>query len=125
MKLIIGGKSQGKLEFVLKNFDVPLNEVVRSDQGSIDMLYRSRVVDQVHLLIRQMTKEEECIESINKIIERNPDVIFICDEIGYGIVPVNEEERKYRERVGRTMCTVAKEADEVIRVICGIGQKLK
>ena len=34
-------------------------------------------------------------------------------------------EREYREQTGRILIELAKEAEEVIRVICGIGQKIK
>lgn len=53
------------------------------------------------------------------------DCIIICDEVGNGIVPASPAEREYRERVGRILITLAQKAEEVERVICGIGQKLK
>ena len=51
--------------------------------------------------------------------------MIISDEIGNGIVPVDAFERDYRERTGRMLITLASQADEVVRVICGIGQKIK
>ena len=53
------------------------------------------------------------------------DFIIICDEIGNGIVPIDPFEREYRERVGRILVQLAKRAEEVERIICGIGQKIK
>ena len=50
---------------------------------------------------------------------------MISDEIGNGIVPMDAFEREYREQTGRILIELAKEAEEVIRVICGIGQKIK
>jgi adenosyl cobinamide kinase/adenosyl cobinamide phosphate guanylyltransferase len=35
------------------------------------------------------------------------------------------EERIYRERTGRILEQLAAQADEVVRVVCGIGQKIK
>ena len=60
-----------------------------------------------------------------RYIEENPDCILICDEIGNGIVPVDAFERRYREQVGRILIEVAKRADRVERVICGLGQRIK
>ena len=54
-----------------------------------------------------------------------PDCILICDEIGNGIVPMEAEERTYRECTGRILEGLAAQADEVVRVVCGIGQKIK
>ena len=38
---------------------------------------------------------------------------------------MNEKEREYRERVRRLLIELAKEADVVERVMCGIGQRIK
>lgn len=61
----------------------------------------------------------------HSLIKNNPDIIFICDEVGNGIVPIEKSERDYRECVGRVLCVLAKEADRVERVHCGIGQVIK
>ena len=58
-------------------------------------------------------------------VETHPGCIIISDEIGNGIVPVNSFEREYRERTGRILVELAGRAEEVVRVICGIGQKIK
>lgn len=34
-------------------------------------------------------------------------------------------EREYRERLGRFLIEVAKRADRVERIMCGIGQRIK
>ena len=39
--------------------------------------------------------------------------------------PLDAFEREYREQTGRAEILLAKKADEVVRVICGIGQKIK
>lgn len=68
---------------------------------------------------------ENALRYIRSLIRDNPDVILICDEVGGGIVPVDKEERDYRECVGRVLCELAKEAESVERVYCGIGQTIK
>ena len=50
---------------------------------------------------------------------------MICDEVGCGVVPVEKEEREYREQVGRMQIVLAKASESVERVICGIAQKIK
>ena len=39
-----------------------------------------------------------------ELIRKNPEVILVSDEVGYGVVPVDAFQRAYREAVGRT-CT--------------------
>lgn len=62
---------------------------------------------------------------INALMEENPNRILVTDEIGYGIVPVDVFERRYREEAGRICCQAAREAAQVWRVCCGLGQRIK
>ena len=52
------------------------------------------------------------------------DVVTIT-EIGSGMVPVDAEERAFRENAGRFSVLLAERADEVYRVVCGIPTRLK
>ncbi len=110
MELYIGGYKQGKLKYVLTKYPNAEN----------------RVCNDLHLWIREMLQEGQDAElEVIRYIEENPDCILICDEIGNGIVPVDAFERRYREQVGRILIEVAKRADRVERVICGLGQRIK
>ena len=51
--------------------------------------------------------------------------VVTCAEVGSGIVPIDREERVYRERVGRLSCELAARADAVVRMVCGIPTVLK
>lgn len=51
--------------------------------------------------------------------------IVLCDEIGYGVVPLDPFERAWREATGRLCCAIAEKADLVVRVIAGIPQVIK
>ena len=68
---------------------------------------------------------EKAFEAVGRILEGNPQVIILCDEIGCGIVPMEKEEREYRELVGRIMGMVVSRAQRVERLVCGIPQVLK
>ncbi len=59
------------------------------------------------------------------MIKENRKAVIISNEIGYGIVPIDKFERRYRELTGRICCEIAKESKEVHRVICGIGTIIK
>ena len=74
---------------------------------------------------RKMEQGSDTNALLEQFLKENPDCILICDEIGNGIVPMEEKERAYREQVGRLQCFAAKEAESVERVICGIAQKIK
>ena len=51
--------------------------------------------------------------------------VVIASEIGGGVVPVDPEERAVREAAGRLACLLARRADTVVRVVCGLPQVLK
>ena len=60
-----------------------------------------------------------------QLLLEHPDCIIISDEIGNGIVPMEHEEREYRELTGRLLCELANKADRVERIVCGIGERIK
>lgn len=129
MNLIIGGCSQGKLNYALKMnksavcavWDGELPPDSDTDKGA-DII----IVDHFHQWIKECMKNGGCPEKeVREFIKKYPDCIIISDEIGNGIVPADAFEREYRERTGRILVELADKALEVVRVICGIGQKIK
>lgn len=52
-------------------------------------------------------------------------VIVVTNEVGLGVVPDNALARKYRDLVGTCNQLIAKRADEVVLVSCGIPLRLK
>lgn len=49
----------------------------------------------------------------------------VCCEVGMGVVPLDATDRAWRELVGRTCCELAKHADKVVRMVCGIPVVIK
>lgn len=132
MQLIIGGYAQGKLAYALKQvngdsyrvFDGKLPE--REQFKEIAAQGTIMILDHFHLWIReQILHGEKPEEKLTELMKSKQRLIVISDEIGNGIVPVDAFEREYRERTGRILVELASQADEVVRVICGIGQKIK
>ena len=61
-----------------------------------------------------------------ELIERlAAKAIVTCSEVGAGIVPLDAQERAWREAVGRMSCELASQADAVVRMVCGIPVMLK
>lgn len=127
MELYIGGYAQGKLSYVLKQTGITADRVV--DAAAVFEgcgKAQAGIINHFHLLVRKLLKEGGDPEDmLEKMIQQNPKLIIICDEVGNGIVPVDAEEREYRERLGRILCGLAEKAEKVERVICGIGQRIK
>lgn len=129
MVLVTGGAFAGKLEYCQREFHIPGSEIADGADCKIEDLTSKPLVNHFHLLIRRMTENGMNITDItNKIelvLEKNPDIIIIADELGCGIVPMEKKNRIYREMTGRVCCVLAKEAKTVHRVTCGIGMIIK
>lgn len=127
MKLIIGGYAQGKLNYVLKRYR--LEDYIVFDGGlpaDIEDHGKIMILNHFHHWVKERIRNGGSPETeIAALTERFPDCIIVSDEIGNGIVPIDRTERDYRERTGRLLVELAGQADEVVRVICGIGQKIK
>ncbi len=134
MIFIIGGEHQGKLNYALsltefKNEDVidysnmeslKLREIINCNKT---VLYNFNIL--IKELLRAYDDEEIVKEKINNMFKACRISVVISNEIGYGIVPMDKFERRYRELTGRICCDIAKESKEVHRVVCGIGTIIK
>lgn len=127
MKLVVGGYAQGKLKYVLEKNHLSSCAVWDGMlPGEAETQGKTIVIDHFHNWVKESIRkggnpEDEMIA----FVETHPESIIISDEIGNGIVPVDGFEREYRERTGRILVELAGRAEEVVRVICGIGQKIK
>ena len=107
MILIIGGAYQGKTEYAKEHF-----------KGY-------KIKNQYHETVRkQMLEGMDPAEEAEKYLSGKDKLVIISDEIGYGLVPIDAFERKYREEAGRVNCFFARKAEQVIRVVCGIGTRI-
>lgn len=127
MELYIGGCAQGKLNYVLKQTGIGRDKVIDAAVISENEIGEEvRIINHFHMLIRNLLRQGKDPEVLAKAITaKNSKLIIISDEVGNGIVPMEAEEREYRERLGRILCGLAEEAVKVERIICGIGQRIK
>ena len=112
MILIIGGAGQGKLAYVLEKTGYTVDQVARTPEEA-----RARPV------FAGLENWPELDEA--GLLSANPEVILICDEVGCGVVPVDPAQRAWREQVGRLCCRLAKRAERVERIFCGLPMTLK
>ena len=127
MKLVIGGYAQWKLSYVLQKYDMESCQIWDGEIPKNKIEQRGTVViNHLHHWIKSRIAKGGCPEEeIFAFVENYPDCVIISDEVGNGIIPIEAFEREYRERTGRMLLEIAKKAEEVERVICGRGQKIK
>lgn len=127
MELYIGGYAQGKLGYVLKESGRGLESVVDGALEDLaDIGQEKEIINRFHeWFFRKLQLEEEPEKIIKHILSKRKDLIIISNEVGCGIVPMEETQREYRERLGRCLCDIARKADKVERIISGLGQRIK
>ncbi|MDO5336254.1 MAG: bifunctional adenosylcobinamide kinase/adenosylcobinamide-phosphate guanylyltransferase [Eubacteriales bacterium] len=124
MELIIGGAYQGKRALAEKLH--PEIMWISGESCTMEELIRCQGVDGFQKVIRRELQEGRNPEALAQaLIEKNPGIVLISEEVGYGVVPIDAFERSYREAVGRTCTRLASACTRVTRVICGIGTVIK
>lgn len=111
MVLVVGGACQGKGAYAREHFPG-----------------ECRILSGYHETVRRQLEEgKDPAEEARRLLEEPgaEKLVILCDEVGYGLVPVDAFERRWREQVGRTCCFLASRAERVIRVVCGIGVPVK
>ncbi len=71
----------------------------------------------------RMLEDPEAL--VKRLRAANSETILVAAEVGCGVVPLDPEERFWRERCGRICTEIAAQAEAVYRVICGIPMRLK
>ncbi len=153
MELYIGGFAQGKLEYVQNkkaeetisiamvidcaqpSYQKALQSIdnktknENSDVNNIADANGIIIINHLHLWVKDLLHqgmEETTVQSmILSWVATHPNTIMICDELGNGIVPLEKMDRIWREQTGRLTVELAKQAERVERILCGLGQRLK
>lgn len=153
MELYIGGFAQGKLEYVQNkkakeaisiamvidcaqsDYQKTLQSIdnkIKNENADVNNIVNVNdivIINHLHLWVKDLLREgmeEAAVQStILSWVATHPNTILICDELGNGIVPLEKMDRIWREQTGRLMIELAKQAERVERILCGLGQRLK
>lgn len=124
MKMIIGGAFQGKTLLTKKIY--PDIDWVNGADADWEMIASAQGILCFHEFIRkEMKNGNDVSELAERLIQVNPQVLLVSDEVGYGVVPIDAFDRAYREAVGRVCTKLAAYSTQVMRVVCGIGTVIK
>lgn len=125
MVLVFGGAWQGKLEYVIQNYGVREDEIFNCDDSSEIDFSKKAVYGLDRLILNIIRDGADPLEYIKSNLDRISDKIIICTDISSGVVPMDPVLRQWREAVGRCMALLARSAERVVRIFCGIGTVLK
>ncbi len=129
MDLIIGGAYNGKLQYTLKTYNLSINDLKDAGSCSLQDAFNLKGVYNLHKLIKNIIdqgsyKSDFHMDILNNILLSNMEVI-ICDEVGSGIIPAEENDRLMREYTGRLLAELSNRCEKVIRLYYGIPVIIK
>ena len=136
MILIIGGICQGKHDFcrskypdaeVIEHYEERIRDELK--EGKDPVSEAEKWLNEISVVM-EMDGTDSAIhlsmDTENRFKEQKPrELVIIMNEVGSGVVPMDKDDREWRESVGRVSCLFAKRADKVYRLFAGIPQRLK
>lgn len=127
MILIFGGAYQGKLEYAKGHWDFGDDDVFFCDEDMAIDLSKKVICGLEKFVYACVLEGVEAKDVLKSYDDEYPldEKIWIADDISQGVVPIDPDRRAWRESVGRTLLWLGKESEEVHRVFCGLGQRLK
>ena len=109
MIVVLGGRYAGGAEYAEKHY--PGCRILNG--------YEERIRE-------QLERGEDPLQYAGTFAEKlDAQCVLVLTEMGCGIVPAEHGERQFREMNGRVNCLFAEQAEQVIRVIAGVGQRIK
>jgi adenosylcobinamide kinase / adenosylcobinamide-phosphate guanylyltransferase len=90
-----------------------LSNLLCKENAAIDLAKDSKEVFAAFQQIVQAAKDANCT------------IVFVSNEVGAGIVPENALAREYRDLAGLVNQMIAREAEDVFLVTCGIPVNIK
>ena len=124
MEMIIGGAFQGKSTYA-RGCHPGICWKNGADLGKEELMRAEGVLDFQEFIKKELKADKDVSGLAEELWEKNPDVILVSQEVGYGVVPMDAFDRKYREAVGRVCTSLAAKSTKVTRVVCGIGMVIK
>ena len=120
MELILGGASQGKEAYAKKKYS----------KAPFDETWQEEILwNHFHRCVRLWQRQGKTLEQMQQYVDvvcaKTSHLILISNEVGNGVVPLQQEDRAYRDLVGALLIRYAKKAERVERIICQIPQKIK
>ncbi|MCQ2295124.1 MAG: bifunctional adenosylcobinamide kinase/adenosylcobinamide-phosphate guanylyltransferase [Bacteroidales bacterium] len=122
MILIIGGAYQGKLDYAKAQYQLSPSDILDCAQLPPDAtptlnqrcIYHYEAY--LELCMKQGVEPRTTFEA---------DQIVIIEDVSCGVVPMDAHLRAWREVCGKIASALARQADSVVRIFCGLPLALK
>lgn len=125
MILITGGAYQGKLSYATAAYSLTQAQVFTCGEA-LEIDFSQPCIDHIERFtwacVRQGVDPIAYFQSRRNQWQNS---VLICQDISCGVVPMEAENRAWREANGRLCQYLSKEACRVSRIFCGLEQRLK
>lgn len=124
MDLILGGAFQGKLTWAAKRFGFSEGDVFDLATGIPDKQYPCFIHLEAYTKAAYYDQRtaDEALQALRPFIGNS---VIISREISSGIVPMDKDERLWRELHGCVLRRLTDESESVTRIFCGLAEVLK
>lgn len=126
MIMITGGAFSGKKDYAKTRFGFSDEEILNGENYSFDAVFSAKCIADYQLIVERLLEEKADVQIFTeRLCRENPNAVVIINEIGAGIIPLEKNDRIWREESGRAGCLIARNSSEVIRLTCGIPTIIK
>ena len=122
MHLIIGGAYQGKTDYAKAQYSLADEDIYTC--CGLEIPQDAKALCHLERFARACAAQGRGAVATWKELGIAPEVV-ICDDVFCGIVPMEPEERLWREETGRLLTAIAADAARVTRIFCGLPMELK
>ncbi|MER1999771.1 MAG: bifunctional adenosylcobinamide kinase/adenosylcobinamide-phosphate guanylyltransferase [Lysinibacillus sp.] len=127
MHIVFGGVFNGKTDYVKRIYkpDVFVTELAANEtMGNTIAITNFQLLVKPFLQLDEVEASDKVFEQIARLNEQN-EVICICDDVSRGVVPMDTNERKMRDVLGRLYQQLFENAQTVTRIWYGIPERIK
>lgn len=124
MHLVLGGAYQGKLTWAAERYALQPSDIcdLATCDAAPDALPPARCYTHLEALSRHCRRTGVPSDALPRLLAAD---VVVAREVGSGVVPVDADERRWRECHGRLLRTLASEAEHVTRLFCGLPETLR
>ena len=119
MDFITGGAYQGTLDFAREQFALRDDEIFTCAEDS-EPDWSMRCIVHMERYVYYCLKNGALPE-----MRCRADAVLLGDDIFCGVVPIDPEQRAWREECGRFYGQLSRRAETVTRLFCGLPLRLK
>lgn len=124
MDFIFGGAYQGKTDYAARKYGFSQEQIYTCLDSQPDFSYPCiRHLEDFCLHCVEEGKDAVAILEENR--EKWENTVFLCADLSCGVVPMDAKDRALRQQAGKVMQYLSRNANSVVRIFCGLEQRLK